>query len=286
MVVCYQDQGIMNFWLCLFFFPSICLGQTAEGIEKISLPPIHDLQRADLYVLKLTEQPVGILVLSPGCNGNGKDWVQNPVWQQFAREHNLDLVGVSFASDVSLLTSGRGYYYARQGSGQLLLDGLRHIFHQDLPLILYGFSGGAHFTSRFAEWKPERVLAWCAYSAGWWDKPSSNSASPPGLVVCGDEDERYGASLMYFKQGRASEKPWLWISVPENGHSISAPVEDFVRHYFAALLRTNGQTTSGQWVDIDFKTNAGPETIRSQPSVTGWLPDAKLLSEWKEVHQP
>ena len=134
----------MNFWPGLFLFLATGLVQAAE-IEKISLPLISDLQRADIYVLKLTEQPAGLLVLCPGCNGNGKDWIKNPVWQKFARQHNLDLIGISFASDVSLLKDGRGYYYAHLGSGQLLLDGIKQAYPQDLPILLYGFSGGAHF---------------------------------------------------------------------------------------------------------------------------------------------
>ena len=276
----------MNSWVLLFFVMGITSLQATEEINKISLPLIHDLQRADLYVLKLTEHPVGLLVLSPGCNGNGKDWIQNPVWQQFARDHNLALVGVSFASDVSLLTSGRGYYYARQGSGQLLLDGIRHIFPQDMPLILYGFSGGAHFTSRFVEWKPKQVIAWCAYSAEWWDKPVLSDNCPPGLVVCGEEDERLGASLVYFKEGRALGKPWLWVIASKTGHSICAPVEDFIRDYFAAVLDGNGSTSSGAWVDINLKAKTEQDTVTSQPSATGWLPDLKLLNEWQAVHHP
>jgi hypothetical protein len=226
------------------------------------------------------------LVLCPGFNGNGGDWIKNPVWQEFARQHDLGLAGLSFASDGDLLRKGKGYYYPEQGSGQLLLDGLHQAFDPDVPLLLYGFSGGAHFSSGFVEWKPERVLGWCAYSAEWWENPSKSNLSPPGIVACGDEDERYGASLTYFKQGRALGKPWLWISVPKNGHAISPSVEDFVRHYFAALLSAHGSTASGQWVDIDFRTKAEEATIRNQPSLTGWLPDSQLLSEWQTVHQP
>jgi len=275
----------MNLRLWLVFFLGMGISQ-AEEIEKISLPLIRGLQRADVYVLKSTRHPAAILVLNPGFNGNGKDWIQNPVWQEFARNHNLGLVGLSFASDGEQLRKGQGYYYPAQGSGQLLLDGIRHAFDPDIPLLLYGFSGGAHFTSGFVEWKPECVMGWCAYSAEWWDKPSSSTTSPPGIIACGDEDERYGASLTYFKQGRALGRPLLWISVPKNGHSISPPVEDFVRHYFATLLEANGSTTSGRWVDIDFKTNAEQGTINNQPSLTGWLPDAKLLPEWQTIHQP
>ena len=257
-----------------------------DQIEKLSLPLIPDLQRADIYSLKTTDDPIGVLVLCPGCNGNGKEWINNQVWQSFARDHKLDLVGLSFASDVSLLTSGRGYYYARQGSGRLLLDGIWQSFHKDLPIIIYGFSGGAHFTSRFSEWKPERVTAWCAYSAEWWDKPLANDSCPPGLVVCGENDERLGASLMYFKEGRALGKPWLWITAPQTGHSIYGPGEDFIRNYFAAVIDDAGSTASGTWVDINSKIDAPPEMVNNQPSATGWLPSPKLLSEWQTIHHP
>jgi len=274
----------MNSWLCLIYLTGVGFLHAATAIEKISLPLIPDMQRADLYVLKLTAHPAAILVLSPGYNGNGRDWITKAVWQNFARDHDLDLVGVSFASEGEVLREGRGYYYPSQGSGQLLLNGIHGKFDADVPLLLYGFSGGAHFTSGFAEWKPERVLGWCAYSADWWIKPTFNSSCPPGLVACGVEDERYGASLLYFKEGRALGKPWLWLSAPLTGHRIYQPAEDFVRDYFAAILAKT--PPSGQWVDVDLKTIANRKVVTEQPSLTGWLPDANLLAEWQTVHQP
>jgi hypothetical protein len=153
-------------------------------------------------------------------------------------------------------------------------------------LLLYGFSGGAHFTSGFAESKPERVLGWCAYSAEWWDKPIPTKIAPPGLVICGNEDERLGASLIYFKQGRALGKPWLWVGVPGNDHAVSLQAEDFIRRYFAALLNPDDKKGIGQWVDIDFKTVAEEETLNHQPSLTGWLPQTSLLGHWQALHQP
>jgi len=274
---------MMISWFC-FCLAGMNFLQAESAIEKISLPLIPDLQRADLYVIKLTETPAAILVLCPGFNGNGKKWVQNPLWQKFAQDHNLDLVGLSFASDGERLKKGHGYYYPSQGSGQLLLNGLNREFDPKLPLLLYGFSGGAHFASGFAEWKPERVLGWCAYSAEWWTKPVANPICPPGLVVCGLKDERYGASLLYFKQGRALHKPWLWLSAPRTGHQIYPPAEDFVRDYFASILHNT--SPSGQWVDVDLKTVADRKVVTEQPTLTGWLPDPKLLLEWQTLHQP
>jgi hypothetical protein len=64
------------------------------------------------------------------------------------------------------------------------------------------------------------------------------------------------------------------------------PAENFVRDYFAAVLDNNGSTSLGTWVDIDLNANAGKDTVMNQPSATGWLPNAKLLTEWQTIHHP
>lgn len=263
---------------------SVAMLNAADTIEKLSLPISPEIQRADLYVWEGVQNPKAVLVLCPGHNGNGEGLIKQKVWQEFAKAQRLGLVGLSFASSGEPSESRKGYYYASQGSGDLFLSGIRKIYGRDLPLLLYGFSGGAHFTSRFEEWKPERVLAWCAYSAGWWDEPHAASSNPPGMVICGDEDGRLGASLIYFKQGRAAGKPWLWISVPKTGHFPLLAVENFIRDYFNVILE--GKNASGLWIDIDKKTEASSGDVKSAPSVTAWLPDRKLLSTWKEVHEP
>jgi hypothetical protein len=262
----------------------------AGEIQKISLPKIERVERSDLYVLKVVKDPVAVLVLCPGCNGNGEDLIKQPVWQKFAAKHQLGLVGLSFASPVDQLQAGNGYYYAAQGSGDLLLQGIKQSFASDLPLLLYGFSGGAHFTSRFVEWKPERVKAWCAYSAAWWDEPKLTKIMPPGIVACGDYDgDRYGESLIYFKRGRVLGKPWLWISLPKIGHSVHGPLEQFVREYFSATLKFNARPNpqkDGIWLDIDSKKETEESVVTEMPSVTAWLPDKKLLPVWTNIHEP
>lgn len=255
----------------------------AASIETIERPPTSEISRLKIHVMRVVAKPKAVLILSPGVNGDGRGFVESIVWQEFCQKNELGLVGLSFASATKDLTSisGRGYYHVSRESGNLLLDMVDEAFPGDLPLILYGFSGGAHFSSRFAEWKPERVKAWCAYSAAWWDKPQKSECMPPGLVVCGDEDaSRYGPSLIYFKQGRALGKPWLWISVPKNAHSVSVPIDKFVRSYFASILAGS----AGMWVDIDMKTET--DVSKTPPSLTAWLPDRKLLNDWSTLHEP
>ena len=247
-----------------------------------------DMERADLYHLKDSQQVEAVLVLCPGCNGNGESLLLDPDWRKFSRMHKLGLVGLSFASNDALFTENRGYYYASKGSGEILLEGIRKIYGKDMPLLLYGFSGGAHFTSRFEEWRPDRVICWCAYSAGWWDLPRPSKFDPPGIIACGDDDPRYGASLIYFTQGRALGKPWLWLPIPRVGHSVSPPIEEFIRNYFEAILAISHlkgtPPSSGVWLDVGFGNLVNEAS--EPPSLTGWLPEESLLSGWKKISIP
>ncbi len=275
-------------WIGLVFLLMSCLSR-AEVPARLFLELIPGMTRADLYHVKTVRNPKAVLVLCPGCNGNGEGLVSDPIWQDFAKKQNMGLVGLSFASEIKDIHNGKGYYYVHNGSGKILLDGINKLFNRDLPVLIYGFSGGAHFTSRFVEWKPERVITWCAYSAGWWDEPKPSDIMPPGIIACGESDERLGASLIYFKQGRAIGKPWLWIGIPDNGHSPEKRVESFVRDYFEVILQNRERldpTRTGLWVDIDNRSTAGMNIIRQYPSITGWLPDAKLLDIWRALNEP
>jgi pimeloyl-ACP methyl ester carboxylesterase len=180
-------------------------------VVKYSLPSPPYVTRSDFYSVHTIDSPRAVLVLCPGMNGNGGDWIRQPDWQSFARLHQLGLVGLSFASNPA--DRDHGYHYVRQGSGQALLNGIRKIYGRDLPLLLFGFSRGAVFACRFADWQPQRLLAWCAYSPGEGDEQSSHRSAPPGLIACGEDDSNYGWALSYFKRGRAQGKPWLWLSL-------------------------------------------------------------------------
>jgi len=270
-------------WVLVSFQVLILAGYSllAQEIESIRLKPGRHMNRADLHIWNPTKKPQAVLVLSPGYNGNGITLIRKKEWQKFALDHSLALVGLSFASDFENIPPETGYYHASQNSGQLLLQGLKKAFGKDLQLLLYGFSGGAHFTSRFVEWKPERVIAWCSYSAAWWDEPRPAEVNPMGIVACGEKDFRLGASLVYFKQGRASGKPWLWVGIPGNDHSPAQQMESFVRNYFEAVL--NSRKSNGVWIDIDFGNTLSSEEAANEPSLSGWLPDKNLRPQWLEI---
>lgn len=271
-------------FLLIFCILSLCHGKEIF-CYSLSLPP--DITRADLYYLSPPKfnKPKVVLVLCPGVNGNGRHLVAAKNWQEFVRKHNMGLVGLSFASPTSALRNKQGYYYPERGSGKILISGINKIFGRNTKIIMYGFSGGAHFTARFAEWIPARVIAWCSYSAMWWDPPLKHKMSPPGLIICGSDDQRLGASLSYFKEGRAIGRRWLWLEIPNNGHSPQAEAEEFVREYFAEIIATEKlpslHNNSG-WLDIDTGEMVTEKDAQRTPSVTAWLPNISLLKKWKQ----
>ena len=270
------------------------------SVRKLSFPPPAGMSRADLYVARTAANPRAVLLLCPGFNGDGGNLVRQRAWQEFARTNNLVLCAISFASPGEEILTRRGYYQASQGSGDVLLRGLRLGLGRDLPVLVYGFSGGAHFTASLVNWKPERILSWCADSAAWWEEPSLHPAAiPPGIVACGDADAaRYGASLTYFAQGRALGRPWTWVSLSGAEHVWSAPLDQFVRAYFAALLhgtpapgtafRANRAIASsaGDWRDVDTKQEISVGQASLQPALACWLPDHSVGILWSSLHQP
>lgn len=253
----------------------------ASSPVRYSLVPVPGMTRAELVVVA-HQNPAAVLVLAPGANGDGEALVMDAGWRRFAEEQRLMLVGLSFASEMDTIYDGTGYYYAAKGSGKLLLDAVDRLAGKRLPILLYGFSGGAHFTARFAEWKPGRVAAWCAYSIGWGDDPQPSVAMPTGMVACGEEDGLLGFSLTYFKKGRAIGRPWLWVGIPKNTHTQDSRVVFFAREYFAALLEGTQMSDEGRggWVDVEEKAVAGENLSLYHPTSIGWLPDMRLFPKW------
>jgi len=255
-----------------------------DPMETLTLEPALNMTRAELCYFKPSGKPRAVLVLAASWNSRGNVLIGRTEWRDFATKNNLGLVGLSFASERPALLDGTGYYYASKGSGQLLLEGIERIFGEPLPLLVYGFSGGAHFTTRFVEWAPERVLGWCAGGAGWYDKPTKNPASPPGLLSSGDEDLAYGPAIGYFMQGRKEGKPWLWLPLAKTDHIITPQLDTFAREYFSVIL--NASPKAGAYVDIHLRTLINEGDPMLSPKRTGFLPDQSLFEGWVAAQQP
>jgi pimeloyl-ACP methyl ester carboxylesterase len=221
-------------------------------------------------------------------NGDGKVMPGETPWRDFAKTHGLGLVGVTFSSPPPMLygNPAKGYYYPDQGSGEALINGLHKIYGKNVKILLYGFSGGAQFGSRFAELYPEKMLGWAAYSASFWKAPgSAGPNSSPGIVACGEFDaERYGPSFAYFQQGRRKDARWTWVSIGNVGHMRHKRFEEFVRAYFASVLE--GKFENAQWLDAETKQPTTEDDRLLNPSLSVWLPTPQITGLWLKLHHP
>jgi len=314
-------MGLMRLcWLLLMSMP-FCVG--AE-VETIPLTAKGEILRAEVFVWGVSKvarlrgeatdrwgQPSlpgcrGVLVLCPGQNGSSEGMLRDKVWQEFAERQGLALAGFHFVSSDEDLKNGRGYFAASRGSGALLEEGLKKAGLGSAPLVLYGFSGGAHFAMSFAAWRPERVAGFCAYSFAWWSPPPPKLQCP-ALIVCGQADgTRYGASLAYFQAGRRQASPWAWVSLKETPHAASAELDEFVRAYFSCVMNfTEGnkgkegltgsplpslssvQSSSvGGMIRVDNVTEKVVEGRKKDDVSTSVLPCLDLLPKWQAIHHP
>lgn len=261
---------------------SVCAHLHASVEDRVfSGKPGGEIQRAHFRCLTFSqERPKAVLVLCPGQNGDGAIFFADDKWKSFAKAGNLALLIPCFVSDDEDLKSGRGYFVASRGSGKMLENALKQAGWGDLPLLLYGFSGGAHFTMSFADWAPKRILGFCSYSFGWW-KPPPGDLHCPALIACGQYDGvRYGASFAYFQSGRRQGKPWSWVSLEGQEHEHSEKLDSFVRIYFQSLL---GKGSKGR-VTVD-NVRKTPVT-GGDPLMTSVLPSGKLVEPWRAIHHP
>jgi pimeloyl-ACP methyl ester carboxylesterase len=185
-----------------------------------------------------TNTATGVLLLIPGFNGSGAAMLGGR-WAQFADECGLLLLAPTFHSNVEELHRREGYYYPELWSGAVIEQALAEVARRERintdKILIFGFSAGAHVAHRFALWKPDRVKAFVAYSAAWWDPPTEKLRDVPALIMCGEQDERLGATREFFERGLKLDLPFVWRAYRGVGHQMTPAVqrmaEAFLRHY-------------------------------------------------------
>ena len=220
-----------------------------------------------------------VLVLVPGMNTDGAFFLKEAPWMEFAKRNNLGVIALNYSSsEEDLYQNRKGYYWPEQGSGQALLDEIKRVYGKDLPIVLYGFSGGAQFVSRFVDWCPDRIIAWCAYSAQFWDYPPKGSklTKARGIVACGDQD------------GRKDKRPWIWVNISNTAHNRSAKFEKFVRQFFDEELAIwRGDKKPGEDVYSDISNSDNELLLLSeQQELQCPFRSKELLESWKKIQAP
>ena len=255
------------------------------------------LYRPDSSSEGISQRPSGVLLLIPGFNGSGEKLLDDR-WERFADEHSLVLLAPTFTSTnkpQELRT--KGYYYPEQGSGVVIEEALSEVHRRTgapvNKILIFGFSAGAHLAHRLALWKPDRVEAFVAYSAGWWSDPTPALRGVPALIMCGESDERYEPTRAFMERGMALHLPWTWRSYKETGHQLTPAVRSMAEAFLAeeaCRLKAGGVISSPQFYGDIQSYQVVPATNRETipEAVRVPIPSEAVAEVWKmeSVTQP
>ena len=222
-------------------FPFVFLAMVMSGqvdVDSFPVAAVGGSEKVEFFYRKPSGIPICVVLLVPGYNGIGEAMMDQR-WCRFADEHGLVLLAPTFHTSPEQLKKEKGYYYPEQGSGaqveQALAEVRRKTGVKTDKILIFGFSAGAHFAHRFALWKPERVRVFVAYSAAWWSDPKATLRDVPGLIMCGETDERYEATRTFMEKALALHLPFVWRSYKSTSHELTPAVramaEVFLAHY-------------------------------------------------------
>lgn len=282
-------------------FHTVSFANMTEEIQ--SSLDVDDSNKAIKDSFKFSNLPINgnesaVLVLAPGMNMDGSFFLNEKHWIEFAKNNNLGLIALNYKSNPVDMYSGerKGYYFPKEsGSGKALLDEIKRLYGKDLPIIIYGFSGGAQFTGRFIDFAPDRIISWSAYSAQFWDNPKDlkeGGTSARGIVACGDLDgSRWQPSFAFFYRGREQGKKWIWVGRKNTEHVRSAKLESFIRKFFEKELdlyikQIKQDEKTELYADISTLKQISIEEEEISMGLSCPFRDKEIYDIWKEIHAP
>jgi poly(3-hydroxybutyrate) depolymerase len=241
-----------------------------------------------------------IAVLVPGSNGDGRGQVDDPVWQTFAVQHKLALVGVRLTDKPHDQAFIEEYVNVSQGSGQAFLDAMtafaaraKHPELATAPFLLWGMSAGGEFNYEFVCWKPERVVAFVVNKGNIYYTALAPKAarSVPGILFTGGKDLEFRTNTItgLFAMNRRGGALWALAEEPSAAHVVGRSRDVTMVLFEDALALRLGDgpvlkpmaESAGFLGDIKAKTfqALGESKVPNYP--TAWLPTARVAERWQ-----
>lgn len=150
--------------------------------------------------------PKAILVIVPHSQSDGRDWINEPEWVEFATTHSLALVGCHFKDDHPGWIED--YCNVRESeSGERLLAYLYDKFGLPTPgsdraglppILLWGYSAGGQFAFEFSVRYPLFVAGFVVNKGGVYYTALTPPATRkiPALFVIGLRDARSRINIL------------------------------------------------------------------------------------------
>lgn len=284
-----------------FLFASYGFGQT---VLTDSLMNGNNYQKAafSLWFKSDTKKLLGIIVLVPGSNSDGRDMVNDTAWQNLATRHNFALVGCYFTDKPHDHMDIEHYVDVSKGSGQALLDILRDFSVQshhselaDAPVALWGMSAGGEFNYEFACWKPERTIAFIVNKGGIYYTSLAPAAAwdVPGVFITGEKDSPYRNNIIkgIFSINRRFGAKWIFAEDPGVAHEFEKSTL-FARFFFDNIIplrlsydAVNGTSglnklKSSGYIGISSTLQIFPDSDKEYSEITSWFPTRRIAGGW------
>jgi poly(3-hydroxybutyrate) depolymerase len=286
-----------------FLIPHAVSAQTPAGaVFEETVPPGHNYDQAQfkLWLPSAVSTVGAIAVLVPGSNGDGRGQVDDPVWQAFAVQHKLALVGVRLTDKPHDQSFIEEYVNVSQGSGQAFLNAMtafatraKHPELATAPFLLWGMSAGGEFNYEFVCWKPERVVAFVVNKGNIYYTALAPKAarSVPGILFTGGKDLEFRTSTItgLFAMNRRGGALWALAEEPSAAHVVGRSRDVALVLFEDALALRLGDgpalkpmtESAGFLGDIKAKTfqALGEGKVPNYP--TAWLPTARVAERWQ-----
>ena len=286
-----------------FLIPCPVAAQAPAGAvfeETVAPGRNYDLAQFKLWLPSDVGTVRAVAVLVPGSNGDGRGQIDDPVWQAFAVQHKLALVGVRLTDKPHDQSFIEEYVNVSQGSGQAFLDAMtafatraKHPELTTAPFLLWGMSAGGEFNYEFVCWKPERVVAFVVNKGNIYYTALAPKAARgvPGILFTGGKDLEFRTSTItgLFAMNRRGGALWALAEEPSAAHVVGRSRDVALVLFEDALALRLGDgpalksmtESAGFLGDIKAKTfqALGEGKVPNYP--TAWLPTARVAERWQ-----
>jgi poly(3-hydroxybutyrate) depolymerase len=294
--------------LCLFVASLLALATSAALAETydVSQPPGNNFDKAEfrLWLPENIDFVRATLVLVPGSNSDGRDQVENRLWQSLAEEQHLAVVAIHMTDKTHEDMFVEHYVDVRRGSGDAFLTALDQLGklsgHPEIsaaPLLLWGMSAGGEFNYEFALWRPDRVAGFIVNKGGIYYSAlaSAEARTVPGLFFVGTEDLAFRNDIIrgIFSINRRAHARWALIEQDGVAHAVAGSdliAADFYRQVIQERVADDGSLSP---LDLASSYLCNPDSLECVPTATAdtprepvsWLVNEALAVVWQDAHR-
>lgn len=289
----------------LAFVPRLGAQSPVATIFDTTVAPGTNFEKANfrLWLPEGAGPLRAVAVLVPGSNGDGRGEVSDAVWQAFATQQHVALVGCQITDKPHDQGFIEDYVNVSKGTGAAFLEGLNSLAkmstHPEVataPLLLWGMSAGGQFNYEFTAWKPERVAAFVANKGGIYYSALVPRAARevPGILYIGGKDLAFRTNTIVglFAVNRRAGALWSLSDEPGAAHIVGKSKDMTIAFFEDVMPLRLGEPgaslkamdpKAGFIGDLTTHTFMPAAEAGALSAPTNWFPTARVAKAWQAM---